>query len=184
MIKRLLTASVISLGAMLLVSPVHAIGLTYNWSFNSNGNSATATGLVTGTITGLQIGSNNGSGITATVTGTPTGDLVGTVFNTFVNSALNGDAFTVDAGGNVTLADASYISAGNDYLYFGGFGGYVPQLRDSTSSVDFYTENSPTTFTPAATAVPFEFAPNGAVILLGGLWGAKKLRKKLSKKAS
>ncbi len=180
MIKALLTASAISLGTMFLALPVQAIGLTFNWSFVA---SSTLPGPVTGTITGLQIGNNNGSGITATVTGTPTGAFVGTVFDTFrFTSSGGGNAFTVDAGGNVTFADALYTNVSGDSLTFGG--GFGPQLIKSNFSAVFTDFAGQTAFTTAATAVPFEFAPNGAVVLLGGLWGAKKLRKKLSKKDS
>ncbi|MDX1977636.1 MAG: hypothetical protein SFT94_08175, partial [Pseudanabaenaceae cyanobacterium bins.68] len=134
--------------------------------------------VVRGTIDGLQIGSNSGTGITATVTNTPTGELEGTVFNIFVNALNGGDAFTVDAGGNVTFADAFYRSSGSDSLFFGGFGGYIPQLAGSSGNPDWITFSGQTTFTPA-TPVPFEFNP---VLGLGVLGGAFVIKKKLVKK--
>ena len=175
MLKTFLTASVISLGTVLAV-PVHA--LSYTWSFTPTfGPMGVNPYVVSGTIDGLQIGSNDGTGIIAIVTNTPTGDLEGTTFDIFDSAGSGGDAFTVDGSGNVTLADARYRSASNDFLFFGDgdFGGFVPQLSN------WLTISSSTSFTPI-TPVPFEFSPALGVGVLGSLWAANKLRKHLTKK--
>ena len=173
MLKTFLTASVISLGTVLAV-PVHA--LSYTWSFTPTfGPMGVNPYVVSGTIDGLQIGSNNGAGIIAIVTNTPTGFLEGTTFAIFDSTNLGGDAFTVDGSGNVTLADALYRSASNDFLFLGGFGGYIPELG---FTANWNAPGGSTSFTP----VPFEFSPALGVGVLGSLWAANKLRKHLTKK--
>jgi hypothetical protein len=129
----------------------------------------------------LVSGSNPGSsGITATVTDTPTGQLLGSY--SFDSTSGGGDAFIVDASGNVTFADAVFAD-GNNLLFFGGYGGFVPQLIDASSNdPSWFTFSSPTTFSSAPTAVPFDFEPTSAVVILGGIFAAKKLRNKLVKK--
>ena len=179
MLKTFLTASVISLGTVLAV-PVHA--LSYTWSFTPTfGPMGVNPYVVSGTIDGLQIGSNDGTGIIAIVTNTPTGDLEGTTFDIFNGTLTGGDAFTVDGSGNVTLADVFYTNASGDFLIFGGFGGFEPQLNNSIFNPTWGTPTSSTSFTPI-TPVPFEFSPALGVGVLGSLWAANKLRKHLTKK--
>ena len=114
-----------------------------------------------------------------TVTDTPTGQLLGTYF--FVGTGLGADAFTVDAGGNVTFADAVF-TGGDVALFFGGYGGFTPQLVDDAAGTPDWNSSGQTTFSSAPTAVPFDFSPTPAVVILGGIFAAKKLRNKLVKK--
>jgi hypothetical protein len=180
MLKTLFSASLVAIGSLLAAIPAHAISFT--WQFTPDAGPTGANPyVVKGTIDGLVIGSNSGAGITATVTDTPTGDYVGTNF-TYVNSSLGGAPFDVDAGGNVTFADALFTSTNSDVLVFGGygFGGELPRLGDSP--IAWTTSSVQTTFSSAPTPVPFDFEPTSAVVILGGIFAANKLRKKLVKK--
>jgi len=199
MVKSLLSASLVAFASLLAAIPAHAISL--NWQFTPNPAFSSTGGefpyVVKGTIDGLEIGSNSGAGITATVTNTPTGQLLGTYIFVSTPSVV---AFIVDTNGNVTFADARFtptgIYNGSDplSLYLGGYLGFIhpqlgymgfynPQLVDSSDYNPDWTNNvgGKTTFS-AATPVPFDFSPTPAVVILGGIFAAKKLRKKLVKK--
>jgi hypothetical protein len=190
MVKTLLSASLVAIASLLAAVPAHAISFTWQFTPDAGGPTGANPYVVKGTIDGLAIGSNSGAGITATVTDTPTGALLGTyLFNgSPYGPNLGGDAFTVDAGGNVTFADALFTPTGNftfteNTLYFGGYGGYYPELVDfGTFSTDWRAPSGQTTFSSAPTAVPFDFEPTSAVVILGGIFAAKKLRNKLVKK--
>ncbi|MEI6328243.1 MAG: hypothetical protein WCP16_03350 [Pseudanabaena sp. ELA645] len=182
MVKTLLSVSLVAISSLLAAVPAHAISFT--WQFTPTlGPAATGGNLnvVKGTIDGLVIGSNSGAGITATVTSTPTGQLVGGGSYSFESTALGGDAFTVDSSGNVIVADARFSSTTGNVLFFGGFGGFSPVLDDNIS-IGWVALSGQTTFSSAPTAVPFDFSPTPAVLVLGGIFAAKKLRKKLVKK--
>jgi hypothetical protein len=179
MLKTLFSASLVVIGSLFAAIPAHAISFT--WQFTPDAGPTGANPyVVKGTIDGLVIGVNYGAGITATVTDTPTGAYVGTNF-TYLNS-FTGVAFDVDAGGNVTFADAIFISTNSDQLSFGGyaFGGDLPRLGSSPNA--WATSSLQTTFSSAPTPVPFDFEPTSAVAILGGIFAANKLRKKLVKK--
>ena len=172
-------SSLVAIGSLLAAVPAQA--LSFTWQFiPESGPTGANPYVVKGTIDGLAIGANSGAGITATVTDTPTGELLGSYAFDFSGS---GNAFTVDGGGNVTFADAGFISS-NNLLFFGGYGGFSPELFDNTdANPDWiaFSFSSQTTFS-AATAVPFDFSPAPAVVILGGIFAAKKLRNKLVKK--
>ena len=112
-----------------LLSPMAANAgvITIEWEFTDEFGSG---GTVSGTIAGLVEGSNDGTGLIITVDSTPTGEFTGSDWN-FSSTALGGDAFTVLLG-EVVFADALFVRQGGflDYLFFGGFGGYWPQLAD------------------------------------------------------
>ena len=203
MVKTLFSASLVAIASLLAAVPAHAISFTWQFTPDSGPTGAnpyvvkgTIDGasdlsvivlvdsganpyVVKGTIDGLAIGSNSGVGLTATVTDTPTGQLLGTYF--FVGTGLGADAFTVDAGGNVTFADAVF-TGGDVALFFGGYGGFTPQLVDDAAGTPDWNSSGQTTFSSAPTAVPFDFSPTPAVVILGGIFAAKKLRNKLVKK--
>jgi len=182
MVKTLLTASLVAIGSLLAAVPAHA--LSFIWQFTpESGPTGTNPYVVKGTIDGLVIGSNSGAGITVTVTDTPTGQFLGGGYS-FIDTGSVGDAFTVDSGGNVTFADALFQknSPGFVDLYFGGYGGYNPRLLDLDDGAEWFTPSGQTTFSSATTAVPFDFSPTPAVVILGGIFAAKKLRNKLVKK--
>jgi len=179
MVKTLLTASLVAIGSLLAAVPAHA--LSFIWQFTpESGPTGTNPYVVKGTIDGLVIGSNSGAGITVTVTDTPTGQVLGGGYS-FIDTGSVGDAFTVDSGGNVTFADALFVNSIGG-LVFGGYGGYIPELYTDGLVIDWYTESGQTTFSSATTAVPFDFSPTPAVVILGGIFAAKKLRNKLVKK--
>ncbi len=172
-------SSLVAIGSLLAAVPAHA--LSFTWQFIPEfGPTGANPYVVKGTIDGLAIGANSGAGITATVTDTPTGQLVGGDSYSF-NFSPGGNAFTVDNSGNVTFADAVFFSPTGIGLFFGGFGGLSPTLDDE-STVSWSTTTGQTTFSSAATAVPFDFSPAPAVVILGGIFAAKKLRNKLVKK--
>jgi len=102
--------------------------LTFGWQFVVGPDFSTCCvgDTVSGTIAGLVDGSNSGAGLTVLVTSTPTGELVGSGWS-FTSTANGGDAFTV-SGGSVTFADALFTDPAGDLLYFGGYGGFVPDL--------------------------------------------------------
>ncbi|MEI6328185.1 MAG: hypothetical protein WCP16_03055 [Pseudanabaena sp. ELA645] len=185
MVKTLLSASLMAIASLLAAVPAHAISFTWQFTPDVGGPTGANPYVVKGTIDGLVIGSNSGAGITATVTDTPTGELLGTYL---FESSGGGNAFTVDAGGNVTFASASFTPDGTftgfeKNLYLGGYGVYYPQLVDnSTFSPNWLAPSGQTTFSSAPTAVPFDFEPTSAVVILGGIFAAKKLRNKLIKK--
>ena len=171
-------SSLVAIGSLLAAVPAQA--LSFTWQFiPESGPTGANPYVVKGTIDGLAIGNNSGAGLTATVTDTPTGQLLGGSYS-FVNT-VSPNAFTVDAGGNVTFADALFSSTASDSIYFGGYGGYVPQLVNASSSTNWFAPSGQTTFSPA-TAVPFDFSPAPAVVILGSIFAAKKLRNKLVKK--
>jgi hypothetical protein len=169
-IKPLIASSLALAGAALAIStatPAHA--LTFTWSFVT-GDSSTGGGgqTISGTISGLVEGNNDGTGLTITVDSTPTGELTGGGW-TFVEAFLGGPAFTV-TGGVVTFADAFYssstvVGSNNAALFFGGFGGFVPELSDSNDFDPFWLSFSPNTFTPVSTPTVPE--PGSVVALLG-----------------
>jgi hypothetical protein len=178
MVKTLFSASLVAIASLLAAVPAHAISFTWQFTPDSGPTGANPY-VVKGTIDGLAIGSNSGVGLTATVTDTPTGQLLGTYF--FVGTGLGADAFTVDAGGNVTFADAVF-TGGDVALFSGGYGGFTPQLVDDAAGTPDWNSSGQTTFSSAPTAVPFDFSPTPAVVILGGIFAAKKLRNKLVKK--
>jgi hypothetical protein len=180
MLKTLLSASLVGIASLLAAVPAHA--LSFTWQFTADPTISSSSGVVKGTIDGLVIGSNSGAGITATVTDTPTGQLLGSY--SFSNTLDGGDAFTVDAGGNVTFADARFDSANGLLLVgnVGNSGGFNPRLSDKNIFLLSWSNGTgQTTFSGPPTAVPFDFSPAPAVVILGGIFAAKKLRKKLVK---
>jgi hypothetical protein len=166
------TASLLALS-----NPTAANALSFNWSFVTDPFATGGAGqTISGTISGLVEGSNPGTGLTVTVDSTPTGKLLGGGWN-FIDTT-GGDAFTVTAGA-VTFADANFERGGlEEQLFFGGFGGYNPELLDTnTGNPDWFARN-PNTFTPVGAAATPE--PSGLVALLGlgmlGLAGRKLKR--------
>lgn len=163
MFKRLLTSL---LAFIVVVAPAHA--QTYNWSFVDDDTSAT----ISGTISGLVQGNNNGTGLIITVLNAPSVALRGGGWN-FIDTQKSGPAFVV-SGGAVTFADAQYTRANGDYLYFGGFGGYSPELVNGEFSVDYIT-STPNTFAAAAPE------PASWAMMIGGfavVGGAMRRRRK------
>ena len=171
-------SSLVLAGATSLVAlfnPTAANALTFNWSFVSGSQNPGQT--ISGTISGLVEGSNPGTGLTVTVDSTPTGALLGGGWNFYF--AGSGNVFTV-TGGAVTFADAFFERGGlGNGLYFGGFGGFIPELIDFTTGgdPDWFTFE-PNTFTPVGVATTPE--PSSVVALLGlgvlGLMGRKLKR--------
>jgi hypothetical protein len=167
LIKPLIASSLALAGANLaLATPAHA--LTFNWSFVTEAGSTGGEGqTISGTISGLVEGNNPGAGLTVTVDSTPTGELVGGGWNFGGNGG--GLAFTV-TGGAVTFARAIYLSStvvgsNSVRLFFGEFGGFIPQLVDLNGSNPNWFTSSPTTFTPVSTPTVPE--PGSALALLG-----------------
>ena len=170
-------SSLVAIGSLLAAVPAQA--LSFTWQFiPESGPTGANPYVVKGTIDGLAIGANSGAGITATVTDTPTGELLGSYAFDFSGS---GNAFTVDGGGNVTFADAGFISS-NNLLFFGGYGVFIPQLVDGNDGNPSWIAFSGQTTFSSSTAVPFDFSPAPAVVILGSIFAAKKLRNKLVKK--
>jgi hypothetical protein len=166
-------AGILGLGAGLsiIISASSALAVSFNFSFNDTSGGA---GTISGTITGLADNTNNQTtGFTVAVTSSPGNKGLGT-YTYDTNPSVLG--FNVSSG-NITVADWSGTSAGN-FLYFNP-GNFV-QLTDF-GSYNFF-DNGPTTltFTPVATAVPFEFSPSLGLALVGLGLGASKL-KQLSK---
>jgi hypothetical protein len=181
MLKTLLSASLVGIASLLAAVPAHALSFTWQFTPDAGGPTGANPYVVKGTIDGLVIGSNSGAGITATVTDTPTGQLLGLGSYSFLD-ANGGDAFTVDAGGNVTFANAYFSLPNNNVLTFGGYGGgYGAQLGNVSSGPNWLSVSGQTTFSSPPTAVPFDFSPAPAVVILGGIFAAKKLRNKLVK---
>lgn len=161
MVSSVLASSAISLSAS------SASALSFKWSFVPDVGGPTGPNpyVVEGTIEGLQEGSNDGTGLTVTVTSTPTGQLTSGYW-IFQSTNNGGDAFTVSSGA-VTFADAFFYN-GFEVLFFGGFGGYLPQLLNFGSGSSWETFTSATTFTPqAAQPVPEPVTILGSLVALG-----------------
>ncbi len=158
----------LAIAGMGLLVPTQAMALTFNWSFVTDEFSTGGAGqTISGTISGLVEGSNDGTGVTVTVDSTPTGELLGGGW-IFDRAQLEGDAFTV-TGGSVTFADALFQrNSDGERLYFGGFGGWFPQLVDRNDFDPnwFNFDGGATTFTPAEVATTPE---PGTVLALMGL---------------
>ena len=148
---KLVTLAFALVGAIFAATPAFAGPLAFDWEFTVTGGSAPASGVVKGTIDGLMEGSNDGTGLTIVVTDTPTGAFEGDTGWTFVDTSLGGDAFTV-TGGLVTFADALFTT-GLKGLYFGGYSGFVPQIYNADSGLNWYTYGQ-NVFTRASTNVP------------------------------
>jgi hypothetical protein len=162
-----------------LFNPTAANALSFTWSFIAGtGSSGQAGQTISGKISGLVEGSNDGSGLTVTVDSTPTGDLLGGgwTFQDTGLGALPPLAFTV-SGGSITFADAFFYRAGgNEALFFGGFGGYNPQLVDFVDSDPNWISEDPNLANSFA-LIP---EPSSVVALLGlGMLGlaASKLKR-------
>jgi len=164
--------------ALALASPVQAIGLTFNWSFNATykaGNAATL-GTVSGTISGVQDNttSNNNSGLIATVLRTPDGQNQGVSFGGV--SLTLGDITVV----NGVVTSSVLLFQGSNF----GFSHFFHLRTDnSIYSIDppfYYLANfdNGATFSPA-TPVPFEFDPSFGLVALGGIWAGRKVIKKI-----
>jgi hypothetical protein len=168
---------VTALGILASASAATALSFTFSFS-NTDGSTP---GTVSGTIDGLSIGSNGSGSPVVTVTSSPLGGL-GTY--TFAFNIAGGDTFTVDGSGNITYAD-----------WIGNLGGYsfslgtnfpvttAPQHAFSLFNNVGNSNSSTLTFTPATTAVPFEFTPSLGIVLVfagGGSWHL--IKKQLKKK--
>lgn len=164
--------------AMGLLLPTQVMALTFDWSFvTEDGSTGGAGQTISGTISGLVEGSNDGTGLTVTVESTPTGELLGGGW-VFDATANGGDAFTV-TGGNVTFADALFErNGGLESLYFGGFGGYDPNLHDSDFDPDWFNFSDSNTFTPTDVDTPSTPEPGTALALMGLGLGALASRGK------
>ena len=150
-----------------------ANALTFNWQFTIDYGTDNIGGLVSGTISGLHEGINSGTGLNISVTSTPTGDLLVSDWGLYSAPYPPGDAFTVNSG-VVTYANALYSRLGS-LLYFGGSGGYQPELQGAGH---LWSANSGATlFTPvSATPLPASL-PLFATILCGlGLIGVRRNR--------
>lgn len=90
---------------------------------------------------------------------TPTSDLN---FYNYGNAPLSAEGFRVESFGS------------NNLSLFDGNSGDPPVAE--------FTVNYPLNATLDATAVPFEFQPSYGLLLLGGLWGANRLRKAMKTK--
>jgi len=159
-----------------------ASSLTYNWSFTAD--FGTSLGEVTGTISGLHVGSNDGTGLTIEVLSSPSRNVLGGGW-TFDSTALPaGDAFFVESDLTVSFADALFFRDGfNDKLFFGGYGGWVPQLFSSNESDGAEDFSSHSTSTGKTIFAPIPL-PAGLPLLLTGLAGfaGLRLRKKRAAK--
>jgi hypothetical protein len=172
------------IGLNLLSQPAQAIKVGFSFA-NLSGNGPTgADQLVTGTIDGLIEGNNSGAGVTATVLSTPTGQYLGD----YSFNGVSPNAFIV-TGGNITFANARFLSNTNILLLFktAGVSQDPPDgsslLTDSLSTVKFFDDTQPATFT--ATPVPWEtdaLPVIGSTVLFGlGLWAKNKFAKPLQK---
>jgi hypothetical protein len=141
-----------------------AQAVNFNFSF-SNVTGPTA-GTVSGTITGLSDNTNGQTGAVVTVTSSPLSQGLGTY------SYAGGPGFDV-SGGNI-INSLWFGNSGAFDLYLGS--GLTTELTDF-GSYDVYNSNGSTlTFTPVATAVPFEFSPGLGFALVGLGLGANKLK--------
>ena len=162
---------------LVLIATAPSQALTFDWQFTIEGFGHIGE-TVAGTISGLVEGSNDGTGLTVVVTSTPTGQFEGGGW-TF-DQSYGGPAFAV-TGGAVTSADALFTIGGfyGVRLYFGGYGGYYPQLIDGSTSPNWFTNSGQTTFT--ASAVPL---PAALPLLASGLGGLGLLGWRRKRKAA
>ncbi|MFT7389960.1 MAG: hypothetical protein ACI9ZH_000175 [Paracoccaceae bacterium] len=156
--------------AALMLAATGANALTYTWSFTAIGS--TSVGPVTGTISGLEIGGNVGTGLIIDVLSSPSGNVLGGGW-TFGGVGSGGDAFTVDAAKNVTFADARFLRSGvSEKLFFGGFGGYTPQLFSTIQADGSSGDTNHYSLDPMSFAlVPEVPLPAALPLLLAGLGG-------------
>ena len=174
------------MGLNLLSQPAQAISFSFSFANLSGVPPTGADQLVTGTIDGLIEGNNSGAGVTATVLSTPTGEYLGDY--SFDSTSGGGPNAFIVTGGNITFADAGFLSNTNVLLVFVTAGVFQPSpngasiLIDSSSS-GFINDTQPATFT--ATPVPWEtdaLPVIGSTVLFGlGLWAKQKFAKPLQK---
>jgi hypothetical protein len=169
----------------LLSQPAQAISVKFSFA-NLSGQAPTgADQLVTGTIDGLVEGDNSGVGVTATVLSTPTGKHLGDYSFGSING-VSPNAFIV-TGGNITFADATFMSNTNEVFLAFVTAGVLPDPPNGSSilygPVTFFDDTQPATFT--ATPVPWEtdaLPVIGSTVLFGfGLWAKNKFAKPLQK---
>ena len=164
-------ASLVS--ALALASPAQAIGLTFNWSFDSTykGGAATMLGTVSGTISGVQDNATTFSGIIATVLTTPDGQNQGVTLTsssgniTVANGVVTSSTLFIDFDGSPSNTYLGLESGFAEYSFDSPF--YY--LSDSTGGTTF----------SSATPVPFDFDPSFGVVALGGIWAGRKVIKKI-----
>ena len=154
-----------------------------DFSFSFDDTAGANQGTVTGKITGLSDDTNDQQPATVTVDGAPS-DLNFSSLPLNLNYQ-NGDGFDV-SGGMITNASALYSDA-TSQIRFNFGGAEVNSLKNIADSTNVLTSRAGDgfaniTYTNDATPVPFGVAPNMGIIILGGMYGASRLRKKLAAK--
>lgn len=169
--------------ALAIQSPAQAFDFTFSFD-NVDGNTA---GTVSGTITGLEDNTSNQAADSILITNVPPGIVVeeqdATLWDDIqVNSfeVSNGQIIAASFGAEDTV-NGDVMCLGSDTLRCSG----SPfQLLWNTNTNNFVRNNGAigaangVEFT--ATAVPFGVSGDLSMLILGGLYGASRLRKKLA----
>lgn len=132
-----------------------ANALDFGFTFGSGINT------VSGTIKGL---TDNSTGAASEVS-------ITTPDNVTFTSA-NPNTFTV-AGGNITTASYTSSTAGSNLALFTAFGNYK-----GTAGTPTFSSGMPSG--GGATPVPFGVVPDMGILILGGMFAASRLRKKIT----
>ena len=164
----------------LALSANNAQALDFSFSFdNVEGNTP---GTVEGTITGLNEGT--GAADSVLITSFPAG--LGGSFDAGNDATLwsnqGANTFTV-TNGSITDADFNSDSSNGSNLCLNcsEFGGVNGTINGSTGNALFNFDGfSGATYSTAATSVPFGVSTDLSIIILGGLYGASRLRKKFA----
>ena len=154
-----------------------------DFSFSFEDIAGANQGTVTGTITGLSDDTNDQQPATVTVDSAPS-DLNFSSLPLNLNYQ-NGDGFDV-SGGVITNASALYSDTGSQIRFTTGTVG-VNSLKNlannrTSRAGDGFAQITYTASSTPPTAVPFGVSPNMGIIILGGMYGASRLRKKLAAK--
>ena len=173
--SKVLISCMVILGVNAFASKVSA--LDFNFTFTGN---AEYPGQVSGVIKGLaDTGRSTPTEITVFANSPQTG--TDNIVFTFPPNQQNGE-FTV-SNGNITEETNYYaFNDQREYIVF-NYGAFANEFFDGNSSINNESGFSGVTYTPAATAVPWEFSPvQGAALGLPLFIGLRMLKRKIASK--